>query len=126
MLFAAVARCPVFGGKAAKVDSAKAKKVPGVRHVIEIPSGVAVVGDNTWAAFQGREALKITWDEGPNAKESSVGIRSRFVEAAGKPGTIVKKFEPPVSKAPPRIWRRSTRRHSRPTPSSNRSTVQPT
>jgi len=67
MLYAVIARCPTFGGKPAKFNADKAKAVPGVRHVVEIPavgpgafsaSGVAVVADNTWAATEGRDALR--------------------------------------------------------------------
>ena len=48
MLYAVVARCPVFGGKVASFDAAKAKAVPGVKNVVQISNGVAVVADNTW------------------------------------------------------------------------------
>jgi isoquinoline 1-oxidoreductase beta subunit len=86
MLYAALARCPVFGGKAASYDAGKAKAVSGVREVVRVSNGIAVVADNTWAAIQGRKALDITWDEGPNATLSSVIIRSRMAELAEKPG----------------------------------------
>src|SRR5947209_4965505 len=64
MLYAVVARCPVFGGKVASFDAAKAKAVPGVKSVVQISSGIAVVAENTWSAMQGRRALQIQWDEG--------------------------------------------------------------
>ena len=83
MLFASVERSPVFGGKVQTFDAAAAKALPGVRHVVQLngtpwtgtggawgvgtESGVAVVADTYWHAVQGRRALKITWDEGPNA-----------------------------------------------------------
>jgi len=95
MLFAVVARCPTFGGKAAHFDAAKAKAVPGVRDVFEIPAlgadrftagGIAVVADSTWAAMRGREALQITWDHGAAASESSEGLRENLRAAAQKPG----------------------------------------
>src|SRR5216683_8402161 len=57
MLYAVVARCPVFGGKVASFDATKAKAMPGVKNVIQISSGVAVVADSTWTAMQGRRAL---------------------------------------------------------------------
>ncbi|MCG8416714.1 MAG: xanthine dehydrogenase family protein molybdopterin-binding subunit [Proteobacteria bacterium] len=63
-LFAVVARCPMFGGRAASFDAASARSVPGVRDVVEISSGVAVVADGTWAAVKGREALNIQWTGG--------------------------------------------------------------
>lgn len=91
MLFASVARCPVFGGKVASFDATKAKAVKGVRHVVEISSGVAVAAENTWAAMEGRRALQIKWDEGPNAEQSSAAITRRFEERAKEPGVVVRK-----------------------------------
>jgi isoquinoline 1-oxidoreductase subunit beta len=99
MLYAVVARCPVFGGKVAKFDDAKARAVAGVREVIAIEpvgqgaftaGGVAVVADNSWAAIQGRKALDITWDEGPHANESSESLRKHMLENAAKPGKVVR------------------------------------
>ena len=86
MLYATLARCPVFGGKATSYEADKAKAVTGVREVVRVSNGIAVVADNTWAAMQGRKALNITWDEGPNATLSSAIIRSRMAEQAEKPG----------------------------------------
>jgi isoquinoline 1-oxidoreductase beta subunit len=91
MLYAVVARCPVFGGKVASFDAAKAKAVPGVKQVIQISSGVAVVADNTWTAMEGRRALEVRWDEGPNANASSGSISRLFAERAAKPGPIARK-----------------------------------
>ena len=56
MLYAVVARCPVFGGKVASFDAAKAKAMPGVKNVVKISTGVAVIADNTWTAMQGAQA----------------------------------------------------------------------
>ena len=67
MLTAVVARPPVFGGKVAKVDAREALKVPGVKAVEQVPSGVAVIAEHFWPAKLGREKLKIDWDLGPNA-----------------------------------------------------------
>src|SRR5688500_15870856 len=61
MLIATVQRCPVFGGKVASFDATKAKQVNGVRHVVQISSGVSVVANSYWAAKKGREALKIVY-----------------------------------------------------------------
>ena len=91
MLFAVAERCPVFGGKVASFDAAAAKAVPGVKNVVQISSGVAVVADNTWSANQGRKALKIQWDEGEHANLTSAGIARRFVERAQQPGAVAKK-----------------------------------
>ena len=87
-LVANIARCPVFGGKVAKFDAAKAKAVPGVKQVVQVPSGVAVVGDSYWSALKGREALAITWDEGKNAALSSASIRQRFAELGKGPAQV--------------------------------------
>jgi isoquinoline 1-oxidoreductase beta subunit len=88
MVYAAVARCPVFGGTVARFDATRAKAVPGVTDVVEIPQGVAVVASNTWAAFEGRRALQIEWDEGPNAALTSAGIRDLFVALTQKAGAV--------------------------------------
>jgi isoquinoline 1-oxidoreductase subunit beta len=90
MLYAVVARCPVFGGKVASFEAGKAKAVPGVRHVIQIPHGIAVVADNTWAAMQGRRALQIQWDEGSNANLTSAEIRQIFAGLVEKPGAVAR------------------------------------
>jgi isoquinoline 1-oxidoreductase beta subunit len=70
MLFAAMKRCPYLGGKVHSFDPTKAMAVSGVRHVVPIQkgifTGVAVVADNTWAAFKGCEALSVEWDPGAN------------------------------------------------------------
>jgi isoquinoline 1-oxidoreductase beta subunit len=99
MLYAVIARCPTFGGKAKRFDAAKAKAVPGVRHVVEIPAvvqgafsagGVAVVADTTWAAMQGRDALEIEWDHGAHAGENSQLLRQQFESLAQKPGQEIR------------------------------------
>ena len=71
MKYAAIARCPVFGGKVKSFDASKAKAVKGVTDVVQVPTGVAVIAGNTWAAFQGKSALVVEWDEGPNAQLNS-------------------------------------------------------
>ncbi|MCP5101570.1 MAG: xanthine dehydrogenase family protein molybdopterin-binding subunit [Chloroflexi bacterium] len=76
MLFAAIARCPVFGGRVASFDASAALEVPGVHYVERIDDWIAVVADNSWAAFQGRDALTINWNEGETAVLSSDSIRS--------------------------------------------------
>ncbi|HLJ24509.1 MAG TPA: xanthine dehydrogenase family protein molybdopterin-binding subunit [Candidatus Acidoferrales bacterium] len=91
MLYAVVARCPVFGGKVASFDAAKAKAVPGVKSVVQISSGVAVVADNTWSAMQGRRALEIKWDEGANAGANSENISKLFAEQMAKTGAEARK-----------------------------------
>jgi isoquinoline 1-oxidoreductase beta subunit len=88
---AVVERCPVLGGKVKSFDDSKAKAVRGVKQVLQISSGVAVVADNTWSAMEGRRALQITWDEGSNAAISSDAIRKLYLQEAEKPGAIARK-----------------------------------
>jgi len=101
MLYAVVARPPVYAGKVVSFDAAETLKVPGVVRVVEIESspspaqfnpvgGVAVVARNTWAAIQGRKALKVVWDDGPNAGYDSVAFKATMEEAARKPGKVVR------------------------------------
>ncbi len=85
MLYAVVARCPVFEGSVAKVDASQVGAIQGIQRVIQIDSGVAVVADSTWAALQGRRALQITWDEGQNADLSSDSIRQFLDERTLSP-----------------------------------------
>ncbi|MGH7492299.1 MAG: molybdopterin cofactor-binding domain-containing protein [bacterium] len=91
MLYAVVARCPVFGGKVAQLDATKAKLMSGVKDVFEIENGIAVVADSTWHAIKGREALAITWDEGPHAGLNSAGIRQMLIEKAKSEGALAQK-----------------------------------
>ncbi|MGA0605663.1 molybdopterin cofactor-binding domain-containing protein [Phenylobacterium sp. VNQ135] len=85
MLVAMVAHPPKFGAKVKSFDAAAAKKVPGVVAVHQIPTGVAVVANDTWAARQGRDALQVTWDESAAETRSSAAILASFKDlAAGK------------------------------------------
>ena len=97
MLFALVARPPVFGAKVSSVDSAEALKIPGVRVVEQIPSGVAVVAERFWAAKQGRDKLKISWDEGENAQLSTAKMLQEFSRLSSSPGSVAKKVGDPQS-----------------------------
>ena len=100
MLVASIERSPVFGGKVKSFDPARAKAMPGVRHVVQLDgtpwlgtggawgigseSGVAVVADTYWQAVEGRRALQITWDEGPNATLGDIpGKLAAFATQAG-------------------------------------------
>jgi isoquinoline 1-oxidoreductase beta subunit len=87
MLFASIEKSPVFGGKVVTFDATKAKAVPGVRDVIQLDVGIAVVADSTWAAFEGRKALTITWDEGRYSNQSSAAIWKSFEEASKSRGS---------------------------------------
>ena len=85
MLTAVVAHPPRFGAKVKSFDAAEAKKVAGVVDVFEIPTGVAVVAQSTFAARMGREALKVEWDEDKAEKRGSAAITQLFKDvAAGK------------------------------------------
>jgi len=101
MLYAVVARPQVFGGKVVSYDAAAALKVPRVVRVVQIEAtpgapefnplgGVAVIARNTWAAIQGRKALKIVWDDGPNESYDSVGYRAALEAAAREAGTVMR------------------------------------
>lgn len=85
MLFAVVARCPVPGGVVASFDATRARAIPGVRQVVQVPSGVAVVADHTWAAIAGRRALDIRWNEGANAPLTSSAIRQYLAAHTPQP-----------------------------------------
>jgi len=102
MKYAVIARPPVTGGKLVSFDGADAMKVSGVEKVMEVkgwpwPSkfqplgGVAVIARNTGAAIKGRDALKIVWDDGANAKYESAAYRAALEGAVRKPGLIVRK-----------------------------------
>ena len=101
LLHAMVARPPVFGGKVRSHDASAALKVPGVVRVVAIdaaPSppmanplgGIAVIARNTWAAIQGRKALKIEWDDGVHASYDSAAYRSELESAARMPGKVMR------------------------------------
>jgi len=78
MLVAMVAHSPRFGGKVKSFDAADAKKVPGVVEVFAIPTGVAVVANNTYAARQGRDALKVEWNDDKAEKRSTDAILASY------------------------------------------------
>ena len=101
MKYAVIARPPVMGGKVASFDATDAKKVPGVVEIVEIPApsypmafqpsgGIAVVADNTWAAIQGRNALKIKWDDGPHGSYDSIAYRTALESTSRQPGKVVR------------------------------------
>src|SRR5258708_11249891 len=96
MLVALVARRPVFGGKVVSYDDAEALKIPGVKTIERIPSGVAVVADRFWSAKLGREKLKVSWDDGANANLSTTQMLADFAKQSASPGTIAKKTGDPA------------------------------
>jgi isoquinoline 1-oxidoreductase subunit beta len=87
MAFATIARPPVKGATLLAYDDKKARAVAGVRDVVAIDSGVAVVADNSWAAIQGRKALQVEWDEGSNAAWSTESIHEKLVADAPQMGS---------------------------------------
>jgi len=95
MLTALVAHVPVFGGKAKSIDSAAALAVPGVKQVVDVGSGVAVIASGFWAAKKGRDALKVEWDLGPNAGLSSAALRADYRKLAEGPGKIARQAGDP-------------------------------
>lgn len=97
MVYAAVARPPVVGGRARSYGAERALAVPGVIQVVELPAGptppgyaalggLAVVAENSWAAFEGRDALRVDWEYGPNAMHDSASYRQALQEAVRAPG----------------------------------------
>jgi CO/xanthine dehydrogenase Mo-binding subunit len=89
MRFGVVVHCPVFGGRLRGMDAAPARAVPGVRDVVEIPSGVVVVADHTWAALQGARALRLDWDTG-GFTASSVSLSAAFARRLGEDGLVAR------------------------------------
>lgn len=90
MKIAAIANCPVFGGKVGKVDDSAAMKVASVRKVVVLDDAVAVIGDHMWAAKKGLDALEIEWNEGPNASISTRDIWQNLRDASAKDGAVAK------------------------------------
>lgn len=100
MLIAVIARPPVLGGKVKGYDKEAALKVPGVKHVVELPypqppygfqpfGGVAVVAENTWAAIKGREALNVVWENlEVNTSYNSEDYRQQLLKTVNTPGAI--------------------------------------
>jgi isoquinoline 1-oxidoreductase beta subunit len=91
MLTAVIARPPVFGAKPARINDRKAKQVAGVKAVVPVQAGVAVVANGFWPAKLGRDALQIEWDEGPNATMSTASLREQYAALAKTPGAAARK-----------------------------------
>ncbi|HSH71011.1 MAG TPA: xanthine dehydrogenase family protein molybdopterin-binding subunit [Deferrisomatales bacterium] len=97
MLTAVIQRAPSFGGKVKSFDAQKARGVPGVRAVAEVPSGVAVIADGYHAASAGRDALRIEWQAGPEPDLSSDALRKRYASLAQQPGSVARKDGDPAA-----------------------------
>ncbi len=90
MLYAAIAQCPVLGGRPQSVDSRTAAAMPGVRRVLDVPGGVVVVADHFWQALKARDALEIVWDDGTNANLDNASIKLLLDRASASPGLATK------------------------------------
>jgi isoquinoline 1-oxidoreductase beta subunit len=86
MYYAAVKRCPAFGGNVKSYDANKAKSLSGVNNVVQISSGVAAIADSTWKAFNARDTLEIQWELGPNANVDSEDIHNELVQKSKTDG----------------------------------------
>jgi isoquinoline 1-oxidoreductase beta subunit len=86
MLVAMVAHAPRFGATVESFDAAAARQVPGVVDVFEIPSGVAVVAQTTWAAKKGRDALTVKWDEAKAETRGSDQILALYKDLVADKG----------------------------------------
>jgi isoquinoline 1-oxidoreductase beta subunit len=91
MLTAVVARPPVFGATVKQVDADRARAVPGVKAVAQIPSGVAVIATSFWAAKRGRDALRVTWEEGEGARVDTSALEAEYARLAKTPGRSVRR-----------------------------------
>jgi isoquinoline 1-oxidoreductase subunit beta len=101
MVHASIEHPPVYGGKVKALDDKEAKTVRGVQDVVQIDpitppylfkplGGVAVIGNNTWAVFQGRKKLKIEWEDGPHASFNSPAFRQALMATVQKPAKVVR------------------------------------
>ena len=90
LLTAVMVHAPVPGAKIVSVDDAAAKAIPGVRQVVQIPQGVAVLAEGYWTALQGRDALVVKWDDGPLGSLSSESISKLLTDATTKPGVVAR------------------------------------
>ena len=98
MVYAIIARPPQIFGKTGLVDDSATLAVPGVLRTMKLPDlqapavfqpvgGVAIIASDTWAAIQGREALSVTWQDGPNAGHNSSAYNASLKAASLKAGT---------------------------------------
>ena len=110
MLVALLQRPPLFGATVKSFDATAAKAVPGVVSVVQVPGGVAVVAKGFWAAKQGRDALKVEWDDSKAEKRSSDAIMAEYRQLAEQPGMSARKD----GDATMRRSRRARRRRSPP------------
>ena len=90
LLTAVVAHPPRFGARVASFDASAAQKVQGVKYIVEVPNGVAVLAVSFWQAKKGRDTLKIEWDESKAFKRSSTDIMADYKKLTATPGTVAR------------------------------------
>jgi isoquinoline 1-oxidoreductase beta subunit len=90
MLTAMIAHPPKFGGRVASFDATAANEIPGVQEVVEIPTGVAVLADNFWAASRGRDALSIEWDFAASETRNSAELMESLKILARNQGAVAR------------------------------------
>ncbi|MGB7904402.1 MAG: xanthine dehydrogenase family protein molybdopterin-binding subunit [Steroidobacteraceae bacterium] len=90
LLTAVMVHAPVPGAKIVSVDDAAAKAIPGVKQVVQIPQGVAVLAEGYWTALKGRDALVVKWDDGPLGSLSSESISKLLADATTRPGAVAR------------------------------------
>ncbi len=91
MLVAVVAHPPRFGATVTRFDATAARQVPGVKDVVQIPTGVAVLAEGTWPAKQGRDALKVEWDERTAFTGETAQIAAEYRALAKRPGKVARR-----------------------------------
>ncbi len=90
MVHAALAQCPVIGGTVVSVNDRKARAMPGVRAVVNIVDGVAVVADHFWTAKKARDALEVKWLVGAAGSVSSESVARALENGTRLPGVIAR------------------------------------
>jgi len=90
MLTAIVIHCPVIGGTINSFDASETLKNAGIRDVVQISSGLAIIGDNTWSILEGYQKIKINWDYGDNEHLNSESISKQLKNSLSKKGKVVK------------------------------------
>jgi len=91
MLTAVIARPPIFGAKMKGFDDSRARAMPGVRKIVPVPAGIAVIADSFWHAKMAREALRVDWDEGAMRGFSTTQMMEQFREQAKSPGKSIRR-----------------------------------